>query len=92
VIRAELSTHERFCGAKSARHIREYRLFKEAAGTFILRKEYLDLPPQLAVFAAGLIEKRLASFGRPFQRSVEEFLGFPPKILLHKEPLHSGNS
>ena len=49
----------------------------------IFGNKHLDLPPQLGVFAAGLIEKRSAIFNRPLQCGVEDLLGSPPKLLLH---------
>jgi hypothetical protein len=41
------------------------------------------LAPQLGIFAAGLIEEGAASFGRFFQRRVEELFGSLPEIPLH---------
>jgi hypothetical protein len=52
----------------------------------ILRNNHSALPPQFSIFAAGLIEKGLASFGRSLQRGVEKLLCPPPKRLLHGEP------
>ena len=63
--------------------ISKHRLFQEAAGLLIFRNEDFDLLPQLCIFAAGLIQKLPARFGRLFQRSVEYLLSSPPKIFLH---------
>jgi hypothetical protein len=41
------------------------------------------LAPQLGIIAAGIIEKRSASFRRSLQRSMEEIFGSPPDFLLH---------
>ena len=49
----------------------------------ILGNEDFDLLPQLAIFAAGLIEKRSTRFGDPLQRGGEQFLCSVPTFLLH---------
>jgi hypothetical protein len=49
----------------------------------IFRNQQFDLPPQLGIFAAGLIEKRPPILWRSLQRSMEEVFGSPPKYLPH---------
>jgi hypothetical protein len=49
----------------------------------ILRKERLDLAPQLGIFAAGFIKECMASFRRLLQRCIEKLFGPLPKIIFH---------
>jgi hypothetical protein len=82
-IRSELPAQKVPGSRPGDRHIAHCRLFEETAGLFVLRKQPLDMLPQVCVSAACNVEECLARFRHTVQSRVEEPLYSSPTFLVH---------
>jgi hypothetical protein len=83
LVGSELTAQQGCASRKAGHHILNHRSLQEASRLLRLRQQQLDLPAQLGVFAAGLMEECLPGFRRTFQCRVEESLYLPPTFLVH---------